>query len=140
MDEVFLSGGSTRIPKIYDIFFQHFDRDKLHDPPHVDGSVTEGAAALAAKLDNTKAYLENWCYYDITPFALGIATSDGTVTEVLRRGNFIPWKCPKFLVTADSEEDFVDVVLMEMDNTCSPSGPCERRHLDTKEISRYCSN
>ena len=91
IDEVVMTGGSVRIPKIIEIVQAFFVEKKLNMSVNVDEAVAHGAAILAAHLVGDKSIaLEDLCILDVTPLSLGIETNDKALCTVVKRNTRIP--------------------------------------------------
>ena len=91
IDEVILTGGSTRILKVEEIVKTYFDGKELNNTVNVDEAVAHGAAIQAAILvGDTSEKLKGITLIDVTPLSLGIETGFGDMTTVVKRNTRIP--------------------------------------------------
>ena len=91
IDEIILTGGSTRILKVQEIVKIYFDGKELNNTVNVDEAVAHGAAIQAAILSGDKSEkLKGITLTDVTPLSLGIETGFGDMTTVVTRNTRIP--------------------------------------------------
>jgi len=92
--EVVMVGGSTRIPKIRELVSQFFNGKKLNDSVNPDEAVAYGAAVQAHILTNKNAKdaTSDIILLDVAPLSLGLETSGGVMTPLIKRNTTIPTK------------------------------------------------
>ena len=90
--EVVLVGGSTRIPKICNMLSECFNNKQLCRSINPDECVAFGAAVQAAILNGNQAENIDVLLIDVIPLTLGINTSGGIMTNLIRRNETIPVK------------------------------------------------
>lgn len=100
IDEIVLTGESTRIPKIQEILRDYFKGKKLMRSIAADQTVAHGAAIQAAILSGVKSpILSRLVTTDITPLSLEVETNVGDMTVVVKRNSKIPLKIPHNFTT-----------------------------------------
>ena len=90
VDEVVLVGGSTRIPRVQSLLQEFFCGKKLNKSINQDEAVAYGAtvqAAILLDIESTKT--ENVLLLDIAPLSVGIQTSGGVMTKIIRRNTTV---------------------------------------------------
>jgi len=96
IDEIVLVGGSTRIPKIFQMLSELFPNKTINNKINPDEIVARGAAIQGAILNNTY-HLEN-ILLDIIPLNLGIELSDGSFACLIKRNTTIPVSVSKTFI------------------------------------------
>jgi molecular chaperone DnaK (HSP70) len=90
IDEVILTGGSTRIPKIQEMIKEYFNKSPLRTI-NPDEAVAIGAAILGSIANNViDKGLQRLKLLDVTPLSLGIGLSNGEMDIIIRRNTQIP--------------------------------------------------
>lgn len=90
IDDVVLIGGSTRIPKIQSLLKEIFG-DKLRKDINPDEAVAYGATVQAALLSGQNdANIRDLVLSDICPLSLGVETSGGIMSSIIKRNTAIP--------------------------------------------------
>ncbi|KAG7998878.1 hypothetical protein I3843_01G277500 [Carya illinoinensis] len=105
IQDVVLTGGSSRIPKIQQLLQAFFDGKELSKSINPDEAVAYGAAVQAAKLSG----LGNERVRDIVP--LDVRESDMSV--VIPRNTAIPTKMKEFYTTAADNQTVVSISVYE---------------------------
>eukprot|EP01018_Ginkgo_biloba_P027781 Gb_16804 [translate_table: standard] len=93
IDEIYLVGGSTHIPKVQQILKYFFDGKKPNKGVNPDEVATFGIAVQGSILsgeggEETKEIL----LLDVAPLTLGIETIGGVMTKLIPRNTVIPTK------------------------------------------------
>ncbi|CAF1160573.1 unnamed protein product [Adineta steineri] len=94
--DIILVGGSTRIPQIQNLLQDFFNNKELNKSLHPDEAVAYGAAIQAAILTrNRSEEIKDILSVDVSPFSLGIETTGGVMTALIKRNTTIPTKQTK---------------------------------------------
>ena len=86
IDEIILTGGSIRIPKIREIIKEFFNGKKLNMSINPDEVYAYGAAILTSISNNVEVIL------NVTHLSLGIDKGDGIMDIIIPRNTLIPFK------------------------------------------------
>ena len=93
IDEIVLVGGSTRIPRIQQLLIEFFNGKELCKSINPDEAVAYGAAIQAAILSGvTDEKINDVLLLDVYPLSLGLETSGGVMTPLIKRNTLVPTK------------------------------------------------
>ena len=95
VNEIVLVGGSTRIPKVQELLREFFNGKDLNKSINPDEAVAYGATVQAAILNGhgkDSEKLEGILLLDVAPLSLGLETSGGIMTPLIKRNTTIPTK------------------------------------------------
>jgi molecular chaperone DnaK (HSP70) len=113
ISEIMLVGGGTRMPKIVDNLRDYFGKEPNNtiDPDLV---VSMGASIMGYMLSHVDdPFASSVVLLDITPLSLGIETSGGTMSKIINRGTFVPFKCQKRYTTDTDDMSTITISIFE---------------------------
>mgnify|MGYP003947927747 CR=1 FL=1 len=91
--EIVMVGGTTRIPKLQSMISEYFNGKVLCKSVNPDECVAYGAAVQGDVLNGAKSVKsKDILLLDVTPLSLGIETSGGVMTTLIKRNTTIPSK------------------------------------------------
>lgn len=114
VSDVVLVGGSTRIPKVQQMLSETFGGMELCKAINPDEAVAYGAAVQAAVLSGAQASsCTDLLLVDVTPLSLGIETTGGVMSTVVKRNTPIPARKAQRYSTEDDWQTEIDVKVYE---------------------------
>ena len=114
VDDIVLVGGSTRIPRIQELLREMFNGKELCKTINPDEAVAYGAAVQGYILgDNKDDKTKDIVLLDVAPLSLGIETSGGVMTHMIKRNTAVPCKRTKTYSTFSDNQPAVTVQVFE---------------------------
>lgn len=114
VSDIVLVGGSSRIIRVQDMLREFFGGKELCKSINPDEAVAYGAAVQGAILSGQRhSATESLLLVDVTPLSLGIETTGGVMSVVVKRNTPIPVRKTSRYSTEEDYQDAIDVLVFE---------------------------
>lgn len=117
-------GGSSRIPKIQQLLTDFFEGKELCKSINPEEAIAYGATVQAAILSGvSQPEVKEAVVLDILPLSLGIESSKGVMTTVIKRKSTLPTKRSMMFSTIQNNQENVFIKVTSF-SCLPPTLPC----------------
>ena len=117
LNDIYLIGGSSRIPKIQTILAEYFKGKQLNKSLNPDESVSFGASIQSAIRSNIKdEKIEYLILLNVSPISLGMEIPGGEMNVIIPRNSTVPCKKTILVPTFEKNQTSMVIKIFEGEN------------------------
>ena len=130
INEIILSGGSSKIPKIQEMIKEFFNGKKLNKSLDPEEANVYGAAIISAfRTHYQNEEINKLTLLEITNHSLGVETIGGVMTVLIPRNSSLPLKKSKNFSTYADNQSCVIIEIFEGERPLTKDNNCLGRFL-----------